>query len=234
MSEYREQTAHSSVGDIVTLAGVIRNDPGGDLSTGNLNRVALQCGPDGGLKILGEGANPTWFWSFPDIALAATPTDVFTLFGSATKTIKIVRAEVYISGATGAAAVADVQALKRTTVNTGGTSTAATVVGADSADGASTVATATGLYYTANPSTLGTSAGAFRIAKAAYATPGATVGNGAVSSFLWNFNEMGAGSKLPTLRGTSQGFCINLNGSTLGGTSTASILVVAMELPNTV
>jgi hypothetical protein len=80
----------------------------------------------------------------------AAPTDIFTITGSATNNIYIMK--MGISTTQGAAGVNAFHLLKRSAANAGGTSAAATVTPYNSADAAGT---ATVLQYTANPAALG-------------------------------------------------------------------------------
>lgn len=85
---------------------------------------------------------------------AATPTDVLTLTGSATKTIRVRR--IWVSGLAGTAGLLTPRLVRRAAANTGGTSTAPTPMKMDTADAAATGVLA---LYTANPtinSTVGT------------------------------------------------------------------------------
>lgn len=137
---------------------------------------------------------------------AATPTDVATLYGSATKKVKIKR--VTVSGVATTAGTMQVLLTKRTAANTGGTSTSATIGQFDSTD---TAATAVSKLYTANPTSLGAGV--------------------ALSAQLLNFGIAGAAGtvifdfanrndKAIILNGTTEGLAINLNGGAVpaGGT----------------
>jgi hypothetical protein len=96
-------------------------------------------------------------------------SDVFVLTGSATKTIRVTRVEVYC--VSGAATTTTWQLIKRSTVDTAGTTSAATVIAIDSSNAAAS-ATATG--YTVAP-TLGTSVGPVRTWRGSVATTGTGV-----------------------------------------------------------
>lgn len=142
-----------------------------------------------------------------NIAPAASATDVFTITGSASKTVRILR--IGISGIQTTAGLVNVILAKRSTANSGGTSVAATAVPNDSANGA---ATATVLSYTVNP------------------TPGTLVGNvrgglieigGAASvvneGVIYDFGNLPG--QCIVLRGTNQVLAVNLNGVTVTGGS---------------
>lgn len=101
-----------------------------------------------------EGKKPTYSASTFGAAPPATPTDFFSILGSATKTIRILR--LYIVGRATAASWYRVALRKYSTVYSGGTSAAVTKVSHDSADAA---ATATILTWSVLP-TVGTLVGA--------------------------------------------------------------------------
>jgi hypothetical protein len=121
-------------------------------------------------------------------------TDIFRLSGSATRVVRVTAIEVACT--TGAATNSRIQLIKRTTANTGGTTSAATAGAYDSTD---TAATATATGYTAAP-TLGTA--------------GPTVGNGpaytaAAGSFSYAKTWGARPSKALVLRGTGEGLSVN-------------------------
>lgn len=88
------------------------------------------------------------------VTLATSPTDVFTLTGSSTKVVRVRR--VVITGTCTSVSASHVILIKRSSANSGGTSTATTAVPLVSS---SPAATATALSYTANPASLGTTVG---------------------------------------------------------------------------
>lgn len=140
-----------------------------------------------------------------DITPAATPTDVLTLCGSATKTIFVHR--VQVTADANGASVFDFYLYKRTAANTGGTSTAQTLASLDSTNAAST---ATASLYSANPATLG--AGVL-INGDHYEIP-ATTGT-AYYSPPWAEDFGVRGTQAVVLRGTAQCLALNLNGQAL-------------------
>jgi hypothetical protein len=145
------------------------------------------------------------------VAAAAAATDIFTLTGSASATIYVTR--VIVSGIQTTAGLADVQLIKYSTADTGGTSGAVTAVPHDSLDAA---ATATCLAYTANPTT-GAAVGTFR--RGYVPVAGATSVVNPVVTF--DFGDKG---KAVILRGIAQLIAVNLGGATLtGGTFDISI-----------
>jgi hypothetical protein len=156
-----------------------------------------------------DGFKATYSAAITGLTAPATPTDAFTITGSATKVVRVTR--VGISASEQTSALRDVQLIKRSTANSGGTSSSITAVPHDSADGA---ATATVLAYTANPTTLGTSVGIVRTTNIDVA---ATNLVGASDYLEWKFGD--GPSKGIVLRGTSQVLAINLNGVTSANNS---------------
>ena len=139
---------------------------------------------------------------------AATPTDIFTIYGSATRTIKILR--IGFSATQTTAATANIVLIKRSAANTGGTIATATSVPHDAAD---PTATATIVNYTANATALGAAVGTVKALRAYIPAPAtATPQTFYEIIFGGNNNE-----KPIILRGTSQGLAINLNSTTITG-----------------
>lgn len=144
-------------------------------------------------------------------AAAALPTDIFTITGSATKVVRIKK--IYFSPSATNATSYNFLLIKRSTANSGGTSTLLTNVPNDSDDIA---ATATVRSYTANP-TLGTTVGTIR-AYRLVVPQGAPLGgaaNGPLNEVYFGDNS----SKSIALRGTAESLSLNLNGVTLLGNS---------------
>lgn len=145
------------------------------------------------------------------LAPAASATDFFTLTGSATKTVRIQRAAC--SGISTAASVATVNALTRSTANTGGTATAPA---ASQHDSLAPAATATVAAYTANPTT-GTLVGSgLRSSKISLSTAASS----AIGSdhLEWMFG-IGVAEEV-LLRGVAQVFALNGAGASFAaGTS---------------
>src|SRR5690242_6665608 len=105
-----------------------------------------------------DGQKATYAAYIQGLAVASSATDVFTITGSASKLTRVSR--IRISGIkTTAGADVDVQAVKRSTANTGGTSTNPVLVPYDSA---SPAAASTVTAYTANP-TLGITVGVIAV-----------------------------------------------------------------------
>ena len=146
--------------------------------------------------------------SVTDLATAATATDVFTITGSATKTIRVTR--IQISGIATTAGAFDVALIKRSTANTAGTSSAPTLVAHDSSSAA---ATAVVRAYTANP-TLGTAVGTLQVRRIVLTTAAAGVAE------TPTVIELGLRGEQPIfLRGVTEVLAVNLNGVTVTGGS---------------
>ena len=167
----------------------------------------------GTVVVAGTNAPSTYSATVAGLALAATATDIFTLTGSATKTIRITK--VSFNAIETTAAQIAVVLLRRSTANTLGTSTAQTATSYDSTNAA---ATATVLAYTANPTT-GTLVG--NLFTQRVFVPGAATASDAQGLQL-SFGDFGQQGVV--LRGITQVFAINLVGVTVvGGSANATI-----------
>lgn len=154
-----------------------------------------------------DGGKNTYRASATALASAASATDIFTLTGSASKTIRVTRLEISDQQTT--AAAAQIIVAVRSTANSSGTSTAPTAVPHDSN---SPAASATVLKYTANPTT-GNLVGNLFAGYVFLAAPAtATVGSDKV--ILDYGNRPG---QAIVLRGTSQVLAVNLNSATVTG-----------------
>ena len=173
----------------------------------NGQRSDTQADTTGSLYINQEGRKATYSAS-TSFTIASTATDIFTIYGSATKTVRITR--IALSGIQTTASTGAFQLIKRSSANTGGTTASVTAVPFDSN---STAATATVLAYTANPTGLGTSVGTLlwftkEIVTSAFA-------NSDYSPFVIDYANRP--SQAIVLRGTSQGLAIDASGGTFSG-----------------
>lgn len=170
----------------------------------NGQRVDLQADANGRLlsaSVPVDGSKLTYASAIAGLALAAAATDVFTLTGSASKTIRI--HEISITGSATAAAFANISIIKRSTANTAGTSTTPAVVPHDSANAAGT---AVARAYTANP-TLGTTVGTIKSTRMLFDST--TIVS---TAYVW---QQGSNPcQAIVLRGTSEVLAINMNGVT--------------------
>ena len=191
-------------------------DPSGGASTSNpiqigalqgTNAQALRGNLAGQLLTDTSGQKKTYSVGFiltPDTAA----TDIAALAWGTTGLVRLVRASISFIGS--AAGTRNVQLLKRSTANSGGTAATPTPVPHDSADG---VADAVVTTYTGNP-TLGTSLGALAASKV-----GISAASGLVT-ITWDYSNRN--DKAPTLRSANQALAINLHGDTdLTGESVA-------------
>ena len=156
-------------------------------------------------------------------APAASTTDFWTIYGSSTKTIKVLRVEVaYTTSYTPAADKYFL--IRRSTANSGGTSTLLTNVPLDSTNASGTAAVR---IYTDNPSSLGTSVG--NIATGRIISCSDAIGSWALiaasSGAIVVFDSKIAGQPI-VLRGTEQGLCLNFNG--VAPASTPSSIAVTV------
>lgn len=113
----------------------------GDPATAaNVGNVALGIAPASGYQLVGsaplDGYKATYSAAVYANAPAATPTDFWTILGSATKTIRILR--IWVAARATAATWMQVALLKYGAAYTGGTAAAATIVPHDSSNPAAT------------------------------------------------------------------------------------------------
>lgn len=144
-----------------------------------------------------------------------TPTDIATIFGSATKTVAVTRLSLSTIQTT--AGINGWSVIKRSTANTGGTSAALTRVPTDSNAPA---ATATVLQYTANPSALGTAVGTVWSGRV-FAPALATVVGGSLEIPLLSVSTI---SPL-VLRGVAQGLAVNFGGVALPSGLSVQVII---------
>lgn len=137
---------------------------------------------------------------------SANPTDIFTITGSATRTIRVTR--MWVAAIQTTAASQELDIMIRSTANTGGTSTTSTNVPCDSTN---PTATATVRGYTVNPTGLGTLVGIARSTKF-FIPAGGTVDQ---EEYFYDFTQNGT-VQGEVLRGTTQVLSLNWgNGAAL-------------------
>lgn len=151
-----------------------------------------------------EGGRATYFAHVTGLAVAASATDIATLTSAAGAVVRVTK--VTVSGTQTVGSNARVNLVKRSTADSGGTSSTM-VIG--SFDSANPVAKATALAYTANPS-LGTQVGFLETQVAAI-----SVTAGTSQPLVWDFTTRN--EQAPVLRGTAQQISVNLDGATLSG-----------------
>jgi hypothetical protein len=147
---------------------------------------------------------------------ASSPTDIFTITGSATKIVRVTRIAITATTTSATPAAIDCLLVKRSTANSGGTSTGSpTPVPHDSTNAA---ATATILAYTVNPTTGDIVGTALRNEKLMQqlATLTATDFPGP-GKLVWEF------PRPIVLRGIAEVLAVNLNGVSVTGTASFDI-----------
>ena len=212
MADYRQQQGDwvvkaASIAAIATdSALVVSLSPNSPLPTGT-NAI-------GTVNVAPSTAPSTYAASTNGLVLAASATDVFTITGSASKTIRVTK--VMFNAIQTTAAQVGVVLLRRSTANTGGTSTAPTAVNYDTANAA---ATATVAAYTANPTTTGTLVGNLYVQRVF--VPGAATASDA-QGLSETFGDFG--QQPFVLRGAAQQLAINLAGvSVVGGSANITV-----------
>lgn len=154
-----------------------------------------------------------------NFAIATTPTDIWNITGSATKTIKIKRIRVTGTTTSGSPISVSMTLVKRSTANTGGTRVASIVVAHDSTNSAGTASVG---HYTANPTALGTLVGNIRAHRATFNQSGITGGD-----IVWDFGDIN--NQPIVLRGVAEQISINFNATSITG-SNISISVTWEEV----
>lgn len=153
---------------------------------------------------ISSSSKVTYGSAIVNLAVVTGATDVFTIIGSATKTIKI--SSITVSGSAAAAIIIPVLLIKRSAADTGGTSTTPTVVPYDSGSAAGTAVTRA---YTANPAALGAAVGTVFTQKIGLPL---TSGSTPVSVTI----EFGSSFASPiVLRGVAENLVINLNATAI-------------------
>lgn len=170
----------------------------------------LKTGTDGTLLTASvDSTKASYSSSTIGLTVAATPTDVFTISGSATKIIRILR--VFFTGTQTTAATRDVYLIKRSTADTGGTSSTLANTSHDSTNAAGTAVVRA---YTVNPTALGTSVGTVRGRKVFIPAPATAANIDELGYFFGDKNDQSI-----VLRGVAESLCVNLNSASSAGSS---------------
>lgn len=181
---------------------------------GGAYRATLQTYGDGDLSDLQLDVNgnlktvkydPPSYSAAVSFSAPATPTDVFTLIGSATKTVKILKIRFTGTTTSGSPISSNISLIRRSTANTGGVRVAMAAVPHDSNSAA---ATASAGNYTTNPLVLGVAVGNVRAQRVSFNATGISGGEA-----IWEFNL----NEPIVLRGTSQLLSLNMGGTTVTG-----------------
>lgn len=172
-------------------------------TVGTNGLINIQLDTRGRIITSPDRARTTYSANAIGFQIVNSGTDFFTLTGSASKTVTIKK--VVFSAFKIAVGVSDIVALKRSTANTGGTSSTLTNVPHNSTNAA---ATAVARSYTANP-TLGTLVGNLRSYQYFFST------NAVQTQTL--VIDFGEGDQEIVLNGTSEVFSLNANAISLAG-----------------
>jgi hypothetical protein len=167
-----------------------------------------------GVMALSDGWRVTYSAGIAAMVPATTAGDCFVINASATKLVRLSR--VMINGTATTATTLDITLVRRSTLDTAGTSTTPAMVPHDATDAA---ATALVRAYTVAP-TAGTFVGILRASKLLLAVPAAT---GAMPPLEWDFGNLA--EKQPLLRaGTTHCYAVTISAIPSGGS-----LDIAME-----
>ena len=220
-----EDAAAASGDDLCVQGAVIKNANDTALAADGDYTVPT-CNDVGNLKIQIEPSRKAAYCAQSDLfSPAASATDFACMAGSGTKTIKILQIKLALyNGATGANNI--VHLIRRSTDNSGGTSTSPTTVKCDTSSSSSTC---TIRHYTANPS-LGTTVGtiATKLVSSLY---GSTYANQPIGpEFETIMYDATTGLRPPiVLRGTSEVLTLNAAGVSLSASTGARVTWVWTE-----
>lgn len=160
-----------------------------------------------------DGSKATYSSSIAGLTTATTATDIFTISGSASKTIRITRLGFTLTTTSGSGISLNISLIKRSALDTGGTSTTQTNVPHDSNSAAGTAVVKA---YTANPTALGATVGSIRNIRYSVAA------SNTIDLIEWTFGNRPA--QAIVLRGTAENLVINFNSTTVtGGTISIDI-----------
>lgn len=159
--------------------------------------------------VLTEGQKATYTATAAAFLPVATATDFISIFGSASKTIRVLR--VAIGGVATAGTIVDLYMIKRSSANSAGTPTALTAIPHDANDASASAAVNS---YAANPTT-GSAIGNIGIRKLSLPTAASNI---VVPMLEWRPGTQN--DRAWVLRGAAQGLCLNWNGAAIpAGTS---------------
>jgi hypothetical protein len=178
---------------------------------------AMAAGVAGRVQLTENKQLQRYVCSSGPITPESTPTALFSFKGSASKTIYIDRVEMSYSCSGITSGVAETFYLKkRSTANSGGTSTTVSPVPLDSS---SSAASASGLVcYTADPSSLGTAVGDVKVFPVHASQVYNSGHHGQNQAQMQVFDAVSNHSPI-VLRGTAESIEINFNGATVQQTT---------------
>lgn len=204
----KAEDAVAATGDTGVMALGVRRDTltSSSSATGDYNELAVT--QYGAQLIKSEDKHARTYSASARTTPATSATDFMFIPGNGTTTVYVTK--VVISGLATTARLQDIQLIKRTTANTGGTSSSMSIAQHDSTDA---VPSSTPITYTANPTGLGSSGGIFRQAFAALGVAASSDDN----ILTFDFGDKG---RPIVLRAATQGLAVNLSGTaTLAGDS---------------
>lgn len=220
-TEATQSTQNTRIGDVTEAAPA--SDTASSGLNGRLQRIAQRITSLIGLLPASLGTktaagslsvtlseNETYSAVATSVAVAASPTDIFTITGSASKVIRVKRVAVSATATSDANAL--VSLVKRSTANSGGTATTRTRVPHDNLNNP---VTAVVRSYTANP-TLGTSVGIIDAHTVPIGVVAPSSNNPTASNQHELFQSSAKGQDI-VLRGTGDVLAINLNATTIAG-----------------
>lgn len=220
------EDAAVSGGGNLTPVGAERQDSNDTARTNaDGDSTQLTANKFGNLKVQVEpSAKATYVASSAIFTPPASATDVWTFTGSGSKTCKILM--ILLNYKVGTITTTnDFYLVKRSTANTGGTSSTVTSVPLDSNNAA---ATATIKTYTANP-TLGSTVGQLQcLSTIGTSTAGQAVGTNSSNTLIALYDHRITGQPI-TVRGTGEVLALNNNGSTVANSGTLSVTVYFTE-----
>jgi hypothetical protein len=170
--------------------------------TSKAARVTLY---DASGKALGQ--KKTYICSPNSWTIPATPTDMFTLTGSATKTVRVLK--LFFTALQTTLGFNIFLLVKRSTADSAGTFVADTAVPLDSSDAAATASVG---HWTANP-TLGSLIGNIEVERVI--TKSTTAVDGSEAGLHYVMFESGIDVAPITLRGAAEGLHLNFAGAAL-------------------
>lgn len=179
-----------------------------------------------------EGVTPTYSCTVTGFTPVASPTDVWNMFGSTTKTIRVTRMQIWATDSSAVQTTLPIQLVLRSTIGSVGSAALTAIAGIphDSNDGAATAVVNT--IATANYTTLGTLVGgagnALRAGVVAtWLTPETATDFPTGYPLLWDFTTNN--ERAIVLRGATQQIALNLAGATIVGTLKLAIQVTWIE-----
>lgn len=212
-NQFAEDAAHTS-GDIGNqVLGVRADDHQAALSGTNGDYTPASVSAAGHVRVDIQAPH-SYQCTTGTFTAAASATDMASIYGSSSRTIRVQRVYATYSVATASAVAPNrFHLAKRTAADTGGTSVGDTEIACDSSN---TAVTATVLHYTANPTNgAGTDIDIVAINPV---NSSATVNSNVYGGRQVIYEEPAKGQGI-VLRGTSEGLAIHNNATTVVGTT---------------